>query len=314
MPLYYAVDIGGTKVEVAVGNEAGELIDKRRVETPKLGEGEAVMDALADLLTSLSSPGDIAGVGIACPGPLDAPHGRVLNPSNLLGWHYLDLTEGLSRRLHGLPCYIENDATAAGIGEWRWGAGRGTRTMVYVTVSTGIGSGIIAEGRILRGAGDNAGELGHVVVDPEGQPCHCGNRGCLETKASGTAIGRSGEARRKESPVLDAVAGQVTAVDVFRAVDAGDPVAVQVVDGATHWLAWAFGTLTNLFNPERIVVGGGVSERGEALLEPVRKKMHAFAMPDLLSAVEVVEAKLGPDVGVMGALAVALDRSQGSSA
>lgn len=310
MPLFYAVDIGGTKVEVAVGNENGELLDKKRVETPKLGEGEAVMDGLAELLRGLKAEGQVAGVGIACPGPLDAPKGRVLNPSNLPGWHQLDLTAGLSRRMDGLPCFLENDATAAGIGEWRWGAGRGTRTMVYVTVSTGIGSGIITEGQILRGVGDNAGELGHVVVDPNGRACHCGNRGCLETKASGTAIGREGEARRAESPRLNAVQGKVSAVDVFRAFEDGDPVAAEVVDGATHWLAWAFGMLTNLFNPERIVVGGGVSENGDTLLMPVRNKMTAFAMADLLSAVSVVEAKLGPEVGVMGALAVALDRSQ----
>jgi glucokinase len=131
---------------------------------------------------------------------------------------------------------------------------------------------------------------------------------------SGTSIGRHGEQRRAESPLLNAVRGPVTAPDVFLAYEAGDPVATQIVGEVTHWLAWAFGMVTNLFNPEKIVVGGGVSERGEALLEPVRKKMHAFAMPDLLSAVEVVEAKLGPDVGVMGALAVALDRSQDQSA
>src|SRR5579875_365512 len=209
MPLFYAVDIGGTKVEVAVGNDQGELLDKRRIETPKLGEGEAVLDGLADLLRALKAPGEVAGVGIASPGPLDAPRGRIMNPSNLPGWHHLPLTEGLSRRLGGLACYLENDATAAGMGEWRWGAGRGTRTMAYVTVSTGVGAGLIAEGQVIRGAGDNAGELGHVVVDPHGRRCHCGNRGCLETKASGTAIGREGEARRAESPRLNAVKGPV---------------------------------------------------------------------------------------------------------
>jgi glucokinase len=309
MPLYYAVDIGGTKVEVAIGNERGELLDKKRVPTPNLGHDDAVLDGVADLLRSLARPGDVAGIGIACPGPLDAAQGRVLNPSNLPGWHQLPISEGLSKRLGGLPCYLENDATAAGMGEWRWGAGAGTRNMVYITVSTGIGAGIIAENQVVRGVGDNAGELGHVVVDPAGRPCHCGNRGCLETKASGTAIGREGERRRDESPRLSATEGPVTSVDVFRAYEAGDPVAAEVVEGAAHWLAWAFGTLTNLFNPERIVVGGGVSENGETLLAPVREKMVPYAMGDLLASVQLVEAKLGGDVGVLGALAVAVDRA-----
>ena len=309
MPLYYAVDIGGTKVEVAIGSDRGELLDKKRVPTPELGRDEAVLDGLSDLLQSLARPGDVAGIGIACPGPLDAIAGRVLNPSNLPGWHQLAITKGLSERLGGLPCYLENDATAAGMGEWRWGAGAGTRNMVYVTVSTGIGAGIIAEAQVVRGVGDNAGELGHVVVDPQGLPCHCGNRGCLETKASGTAIGREGERRRGESPRLLATEGPVTSVDVFRAFEAGDRVAAEIVDGAAHWLAWAFGMLTNLFNPARIVVGGGVSENGETLLSRVREKMAPFAMADLLTAVQVVEAKLGGDVGVMGALAVAMDRA-----
>lgn len=307
MAVYYAVDIGGTKVEVALGDEKGNLLATERVKTPELGQGEQVLDGVADMLRALPGGGEAVAVGIASPGPLDSRAGRVLNPANLPGWHQLPLTAGLSRRL-GIPAYLENDATAAGIGEWRWGAGQGTRHMIYVTVSTGVGSGIIADGRVLRGRGDNAGEIGHVVIDPEGEPCHCGLIGCLETVCSGTSIGRHGEQRRAESPRLNAVRGPVTAPDVFLAYEAGDPVATQIVGEVTHWLAWAFGTLINLFNTERIIVGGGVSVNGDVLLNPIRRELPRFAMPDLLTGVEVREAALGPDVGVKGAVAVALTR------
>jgi glucokinase len=310
MALYYAVDIGGTKVEVGLGDENGQLLATKRISTPLLGRGEAIMDGVVDLLKQLPGGQNAVAVGIASPGPLDAKGGRILRPSNLPGWEGLPIGEGLSRRL-GMPAYVDNDATAAGMGEWRWGAGRGTRNMIYVTVSTGVGSGIIAEGRVLRGRGDNAGELGHIVVDPEGERCHCGLTGCLETICSGASIARHAEARRHESPRLSAVDGPVTAADVFAAYRAGDAVATQIVGDVTYWLAWAFGSLVNLFNTERFVVGGGVAAAGDLLLDPIRRQMSQFAWPELLEGVDVVPAAFGPDTGVRGALAVALDRHRG---
>lgn len=310
---YWAVDVGGTKVEIGVGDHAGKLYATRRIPTPDLGKGDAVTDGIAKALVELAREGgDLkpVAVGIGSPGPLDSKAGKLIRPSNLPGWEGLALVDNLSKRL-GVPVFLENDATAAALGEWRYGTGQGTQDMVYVTVSTGIGAGLIARGQLVRGVGDNAGELGHVVVEPGGRPCHCGLRGCLETVASGTAIGRSGEERRKESPLLNQASGPVTAEAVFKAAQAGDPVAQEIIAEATDHLGWGLATLVNLMNPERIVVGGGVSANGEALLGPTRQAMKKYAMPDLLAAAEVVLAGLGADTGVMGALAVAVEHSEG---
>jgi glucokinase len=302
----YAVDIGGTKVELAVGDETGRLLKTDRVPTPALGRGDAIVDALADRLSALTPEGvrpDAVGVG--SPGPLDSQAGRLLKPSNLPGWEYLEIEKKLGNRL-GLRVVLENDATAAALGEWRYGAGRGVDNLVYVTVSTGIGAGIIAHGDLIRGVGANAGELGHVVVNPGGVQCHCGLRGCLETEASGTAMARMAQERREESGWFSAHAGPITAADVFSALDAGDRVAADIVAHAADRLAWAFGMLVNLMNPERIVVGGGVATAGDRLLAPIRDAMPGYAMADLLARATVVPAALGADVGVAGALAVAI--------
>lgn len=306
MRYVYAVDVGGTKVEMAVGDETGRLLSKDRVPTGALGQQEAIVDALAERLLALKPPGVTPdAVGIGSPGPLDSRGGRLLQPSNLPGWEFLELGRKLGERL-GVPVLLENDATAAALGEWRYGAGRGMDHMVYVTVSTGIGAGIIAHGQLIRGSGANAGELGHVIANPHGVRCHCGLTGCLETEASGTALARMAEERRDDSPWFRHHVGPIGAPEVFIALRAGDPVAAEIVARAADRLAWAFGMLVNLMNPERIVVGGGVGLEGPWLLDPIRRNIEQYAMPDLLAGMALVEAELGSEVGVTGALAVAL--------
>ncbi len=306
MRYVYAIDVGGTKVEMAVGDETGRLLATRRVPTSDLGRGDAILDALADQLRALT-PGGIVpdAVGVGSPGPLDSRAGRLLKPSNLPGWEELEIERGLSRRL-GIPVALENDATAAALGEWQYGAGRGTDDMVYVTVSTGIGAGLIAHGDLIRGTAANAGELGHIIANPAGVRCHCGLTGCLETEASGTALARMAEERREASPWLRTYDGPLAAPQVFSALRAGDAVAREIVRHAADRLAWAFGLLVNLMNPERIVVGGGVAAEGALLLDPIREALPRYAMPDLLDSMTLVGAALGANVGVAGAVAVAL--------
>ena len=306
MRYVYAIDVGGTKVELAVGDETGRLLATDRVATGDLGRQDAIVAALSERLRTLTPVGiHPDAVGVGSPGPLDSRAGRLLKPSNLPGWEFLEIENKLSAAM-GLPVTLENDATAAALGEWQYGAGQGTDDMVYVTVSTGVGAGIIAHGDLIRGAAANAGELGHVIVNFEGAPCHCGLTGCLETEASGTALARMAEERRRESSWLRAHAGPLSAPDVFEALRAGDATAREIVDHAADRLAWAFGTLVNLTNPERIVVGGGVAAEGDWLLDPIRRAMPRYAMPDLLSSTTVVQSALGADVGVAGAVAVAL--------
>lgn len=311
MPTFFAIDIGGTKVELAIGNQDGALLKTARVPTAEWNDGEAaargMVERLKDLADGLSQDQRPVAIGVGSPGPLDIRRGRLLTPSNLPSWAHLPIVDRLTAGL-GIPAYLENDATAAGLAEWRYGAGRETRHMIYLTVSTGVGAGIIAEGRVLRGAGDNAGEVGHIVVVPDGIPCHCGNRGCLETVASGSAIGRQGEEHRRESSLLNGCQGPVGAKEVFQAAAQGDPVAQSIINEAARWLAWAIGTLVNVFNPECVVIGGGVAENQEALLGPIRAAIGPYVMPDLWAAMRMVISPLGKDVGVKGALAVAQAR------
>ncbi|MCL8206963.1 MAG: ROK family protein [Actinomycetia bacterium] len=306
---YFAVDIGGTKVELGVGDEAGRLLATARLETAALGDGEAAVERMARALRELRRTAapevEPLAVGIGSPGPLDLERGELGRLANLRGWDGLPIVR-LFRTALGLPVYLANDATAAALAEWRWGAGAGTTDMVYVTVSTGVGAGIVSGGRLVEGRDGNAGEIGHVVVDPDGHPCHCGNRGCLETVASGTAIAREAERRRRESPLLTAYAGPLDAARVFEAAQAGDPVAGAVVRRAAETLGWAVGLFANLYNPERVVFGGGVAQQGEALLGPVRRAARRFGMPALVGRLQVVRAALGPETGVRGALAVAM--------
>ena len=306
MRYVYAVDVGGTKVEMAVGDETGRLLATRRVPTGELGRGDAILDALAERLRALTPAGVTPdAVGVGSPGPLDSRAGRLLKPSNLPGWEDLEIERGLSDRL-GMAVILDNDATAAALGEWRYGAGRGAGDMVYVTVSTGIGAGIIAHGDLIRGTAANAGELGHIIANPGGVRCHCGLTGCLETEASGTALARMAEERRESSPWFRTYGGPLAAPQVFDALRAGDAVAREIVLHAADRLAWAFGLLVNLMNPERIVVGGGVAAEGALLLDPIREALPRYAMPDLLASMTLVGAALGADVGVAGAVAVAL--------
>jgi glucokinase len=204
----------------------------------------------------------------------------------------------LATEAFGRPAVLENDATAAAAGEHRYGAGRGTRDMVYLTVSTGIGGGVIADGRVYRGSTGNGGELGHVTVDRHGRECRgCGRRGCLEAYASGTSIAE----RAREAGVA-----AETATDVAAAARAGDDLAARVWDETCEALASGVTSLVNAFDPEVVVIGGGVSREGEHLLGPVREQVHAQAMGG--ARVGVVRAELGDAVGVVGAAAVAFER------
>jgi glucokinase len=298
---------------LGVGDAGGRLLAATRLETAELGGGEAAVDRMVRALRRLCDEQvpDIKplAVGIGSPGPLDLSRGELGRLANLRGWDGLPIVSLFQAAL-GLPVYLANDATAAALAEWRWGAGAGTTDMVYVTVSTGVGSGIVSGGRLVEGRDGNAGEIGHVVVDPQGLPCHCGNRGCLETVASGTAIAREAERRRRESPYLAAVPGPLDAARVFDGARAGDAVAAAVIRRATDTLGWAVGLLANLYNPERVVFGGGVAQQGEALLGPVRRAARRFGMPALVGRLDVVGSALGAEAGVRGALAVAVTRHE----
>ncbi|MBF8286519.1 MAG: hypothetical protein HW393_333 [Dehalococcoidia bacterium] len=230
-PLYAAVDLGGTKVRALVADRSGRVLGD---DIRPSGAAEGLATVLGRMVESLDAAlaragverEQLAGLGIASPGAVDVERGVVPNAPQLPGWQDVPLARLMAERV-GVPALLENDASAAALGEHRFGAGRGTRHMLYITVSTGLGGGIIIDGELYRGKSGAAGELGHMIIDIDGPPCGCGARGCLEALASGTAIARRGErlAESGDSPVLARLRGQegpVTAEMMKRAADMGD--------------------------------------------------------------------------------------------
>lgn len=305
-----ALDIGGTKLAVAVVTDDG-AVHGLRIRPTRREEGpQAVIRRLFDMgheAVAESGLGPVGAVGIACGGPLDAPAGLLQSPPHLPGWDDIPIGP-LASQEFGVPFALENDATAAAVAEHRYGAGRGLRSLVYLTVSTGIGGGVILEGRLHRGAAGNGGELGHITVRRGGRACSCGRAGCIEAYASGTSIAQ----RAREALAADpgsSLAGlpAVTAADVSAAAAAGDPLARRLWDETTDLLGCAVADLVNVLEPELVVLGGGVTRSGAMLLDPVRALVAREAMPPAARAATVTLAALGDVVCVVGAGAIALD-------
>ncbi|HYH92978.1 MAG TPA: ROK family protein, partial [Candidatus Saccharimonadales bacterium] len=247
---------------------------------------------------------------------LDPAAGIIQSPPSLPGWHDVPIVEMVSNALDR-PTVVDNDATAGALAEWWFGAGRTRRVtnLVYLTISTGIGGGLVLDGRVYRGAAGNAGELGHLTVDYLGRRCGCGRRGCLEAYASGTNIAvRAREALATGAPSTLTGLAQVTARDVAEAAAAGDGLASRIWDETTAILASAVANILDVFNPELVVLGGGVTRAGDQLLVPVRAGAIAQAMPPAAGAADVVLAELGDRLSVVSAAALAFERSAGSTA
>lgn len=310
-----AIDLGGTKILTAVVSSNGDVRASDRIAT-RAGEGpEAVCEEMvASLRRACAEAGapleTLTGIGVSAAGPLDAARGVLADPPNLPGWKDVPLGRMLQGRC-GLRVVLENDANAAVLGEYAFGAGRGTRDMVYITVSTGIGGGVICEGQLYRGASGAAGEIGHMTVAYGGERCGCGRPGCLEAYASGTAIAREGRraAESGNSPALAALAAGGQPIDaeaVARAAEAGDAAATAILAQAAEYLGVGLMNTVHLFNPELIVLGGGVSNLRGRVIEPAIAFMREHAFPTMAAAVRVVYAARGDEAPVLGAAALVL--------
>jgi glucokinase len=312
-PLLGAVDLGGTKIYSLVSDsECAPLADDHRSTEVELGP-DAVIGRIVDSVNASIDRAPLelrppAAIGIAAPGPIDVERGLVLDAPNLHGWHHVPLAARLSATF-GCPAVLENDANAAALGEFLFGAGRGSRHMIYLTISTGIGGGLILDGQLYRGAGGAAGELGHAVIDEDGPRCGCGRRGCLEALASGTAIAaRAAEAIASGRPTaITRHAGNddVAAEHVALAAAEGDPVAQEIIGRAAHALGLGLADIVNIFNPDLIVIGGGTSNIGAPLLDPAIETMRTNAFEGPVGQVRLVTAALGGRAAAMGALALA---------
>jgi glucokinase len=310
-PRAIGIDIGGTKIAGGVVTEDGRILDRTRVPTPR-DEGEATLVAVlaaADELLA-RNPG-VAAIGVGAAGLVEWPGGHARwAPNN--SYRQLELRRLVGERT-GLPTLVDNDGNAAAWAESRFGAGAGCDDLVLVTVGTGIGGGLVLGGRLYHGEHGFAGELGHLIVSPDGDRCACGNRGCLEAMASGSALGRLGREAAAADPGgrLAALAAQaggpVTGELVFAAASEGDKPALALFERVGTWLGVGLATLVTIFDPDLVVVGGGVAATGELLLAPARASFERYVHGRAhRSLPPVVPTQLGDDAGLVGAATLAL--------
>ncbi len=310
-PPVLALDIGGTKLAVGVveadGSVHGLVIEPTRREEGATRTLRRLFDMGHRALSDAGlMPGEIGAVGISCGGPLNSATGMLLCPPHLPGW--IDVPIGpMATEEFGVPALLENDATAGAWGEFRFGAGQGVDSLIYLTISTGMGGGAIIDGRLHRGAAGNGGEFGHIMVRPGGRLCTCGRHGCVEAYVSGSAIAeRAVEQLAAGRSSILAELPRVTSVEVAAAVGT-DALATEIWNDATELLSIAVTDLVNVFEPELVVLGGGVTRTGAMLLDPVREAVARDAMGPAAAAARIVLAGLGDTVCVVGAGAIALD-------
>ncbi len=318
MDLTIGVDVGGTKIAAAVVDQGGAVHDHVQLATPA-GDGEpgaeAVETSICSAVRQLMSRNRVGAVGLAVAGFVDA--GRsILRFAPNLPLRDRPLRKVISHRV-GLPVVVENDANAAAWAEHRFGAGRGVPDVVMVTVGTGLGGGIVLEGRLLRGAFGGAAELGHVRMVPGGLPCGCGNLGCWEQYSSGRALVREAQAFAHSQPrqaarLLELAGGRVESIDgrmVTRAAREADPAARTLLASLGRWLGEGIADLANVLDPAVVVVGGGVCEAGDLLLDPAREVFDAVLPASAYRPhLRIVAAELGNDAGMVGAADLARTR------
>ena len=320
MRFVLGIDIGGTNLVVGSVAENGSSLHALGSEPTHAESGATdVLDrlvALADRTiakTRSEVPGaEILGVGVGAPGPLDTRSGIVLLTPNL-GWVNMPLRQIIHDRL-GLPATLDNDANCAVLGEWWVGAARGARNAIGITIGTGIGGGLVLDGKLYHGASDVAGEIGHTTIDTEGRRCKCGNYGCLEAYASGPNIAmRAIEAVEAGAPSsLSALVGTkqpITAQTVYEAAQQGDVLALEVVNDTAKFLGAGIANLLNIFNPEVVVVCGGVTLAGDHLFTPLRREVARRAFKPAVQACRIVPGELVNTAGVYGAARVFLDQT-----
>jgi glucokinase len=312
---FVGIDLGGTQLRVAVADDRGRLktVLRRPTEAAR-GQKHVIDRIVAAVADALAEDGMAArrvrALGIGLPGPVDPSAGLVISPANLPGFKNVPLNRILTGAT-GIHSYLHHDAHLAALGEHRRGAARGASEVIYLTVSTGIGAGLLLRGELYSGAHGIAGEIGHIVVQRDGPLCTCGNRGCVEAIASGTGIARAARELGADWPTsalhnLDAP----SPADVVRAARAGDQLAISILETAGTYLGIAIGTLVNLFNPQLIVLGGSVLKAGPLLLKPMRRSMVASSWKAARRGLRIVSPALGDDAGLIGAVEFARLRAR----
>ncbi len=291
------IDFGGTKILTGLADDKGRLIAAVRLDTePRKGRKKVIAKLISSVRLVLEKAkvpvSRVKRIGVGAPGPV-IDQSIISSPPNLPGWRKVNL-KAILQKVFKKPVVIENDANAAALAEYRFGAGKGSKNMAYMTVSTGIGGGLILEGKLYRGSTGTAGEVGHMVIDPKGPKCGCGNYGCLEALSSGPAIARA--------------AGQKDAFKAELAARRGNKRAKKAVYEAAKNIGRGIANLNNLLNLDLVVIGGGISNMKELIFKPARYWAKEFSMYEPGKHLKIVPAKLKNQVGVMGAIAVAMGR------
>jgi glucokinase-like ROK family protein len=310
------IDLGATHLQMMVTDFAAHVLEE--VEYP-ISVTDGPINCLSQIdmhLTKLLerlglSPKSISAIGMDVPGPVVINEGMVSSPPIMPGWDGYPIRTHLEDLWH-IPLTIGNDAELGALGEWAYGAGRGENNLAYIKVGTGVGAGLLLDGHIYRGATGTAGEIGHVTIEDNGPLCTCGNYGCLEAMAGGLAIARKAreaveKGRRTQLSSLEAE--NILAVDVAKAAQRGDLVAQQIITDAGRYLGIAIASLVNIFNPGLVVIGGGVSQLGDLLLEPIRKTVMERSLHSAAKAVRITSAVLGRRASSMGAVVQAINLS-----
>lgn len=314
------IDLGGTTAKFAILNQQGEIQTKWSVETDISEDGVKIVPNLIESIKhqldrfQLTSE-DFLGIGMGSPGTVNRVEGTVIGAYNL-NWKTLQLVKEQFETGTGIPFYIDNDANVAALGEQWVGAGNNEPNVAFITLGTGVGGGLISDGNLLHGAIDAAGEIGHVTVEPNGFPCTCGKKGCLEQYASATGVVHLAREMSEEYAGDSQLKYQIDdgqKVDskvIFDLAKEGDDLAVMVVDRFAYYLGLALANVANLLNPSTIVLGGGVSKAGEFLAEKVRKNLVEFSFPTIREVTKLKIAELGNDAGVIGAASLVLNENK----
>lgn len=306
MDMYIAIDVGGTQIRVAVYPK-GENRPIKQKRIPTQSPDQSPIDRLIELIAELWPENDpVCAIGMAAPGWINPKLGIIYVAPNIPSWEKLPLAQILNQRFK-VPVRLGNDANLAALGEWRYGAGQGHHNLIYLTISTGIGGGVICDDRLLLGAHGLAAELGHVTVALDGPICSCGHRGHLEAFASGPAIARY--AAEQIAQGVPSSLGQnrhLTGRDISMAAEQGDPLAKAAMARGATFIGQALANYLTIFNPSIIILGGGVTRSGPLLMEPLRTALAESALaPEYLQGLVITTASLGDDAGLLGALVLA---------
>ncbi|BBU24238.1 ROK family protein [Mycobacterium xenopi] len=298
--LTLALDVGGTTIAAGLVDPAGALVHTATRSTPNSPRAEDVWVAVEEMIAAAlgAAQGAVGAVGVASAGPIDLPSGTV-SPINITGWHGFPLRDRVAAAVPGVPVRLAGDGLCMAVGEHRYGAGRGARFLLGIVVSTGVGGGLVLDGCGYGGRTGNAGHVGHVVVDPGGQPCSCGGRGCVETLAAGPALVRWARVNGWDAPP------GVSAKELADAAVDGNPVAVQAFRHGAEALAATIASVAAVCDLDRVVVGGGVANAGPLLFDPLRAALAEHTGLAYLSGLRVLPAELGDNAGLIGAATLA---------